>query len=344
MSRFAEARRRVLDDRAALARAAARYYGRVFSGLVPVLMPGPGIAPPIAIDAVRLVHRDATAPDWERHREAVGDLFDPRPPRVGYAEAIAEHEPHRSLWNGAAYRLVDVSARADGLELGFSAGCYFDGLDTGEILAHELAARPDDLALRALHPDPFDLSTRSTGLAVSAVTIVRRPPGARFYMVRRADSVAVAPGMVHVVPAGEFQPRVAEGIDFGGADFDVVALVERELSEELGGVAEEASRAEHLAGHIASGGAALWTWGVTIDALNLKPELLCALVLDEPTFDHLVGEVVVDGVEGRVLVGDDGLGLRFDEARVERFVGDPATVPFAAATLALAWRDRDVIF
>lgn len=342
---FAEARRLVLRERGRLTREAASAASHsLVDERVPVLAPPGGVGAPLPVGRVSLVEAvSVPSPDWQAMRERAAGLFDVDGPRLGFAEAIARAEPDRALWNGAAYRLVSARRSNDGLELAFGAGSYFEAIDTCEVLAHEWAARPAAPLLRALHTDPFRFETRSGGLAVSALTIVRGSAGDRCFLIRRAPDVAVAPNMIHVVPAGEFQPGRGRTVDFAAADFDLVAIVGRELAEELGGTDEDASTSAALRRLVDTSRARLWVWDVTLDALTYKPELLCALVLDEAGLAECVGAIVRDGPEGEILADAVGAGVSFDRDTVEAYVASVNTVSFAAAILGLAWRDRQVL-
>lgn len=347
---FADARAALLRRRGELCRLAAQQTPGLVAPHIPVIAPPGGCPPAVPLEAVELRQGSAPAPDWEGLRDAARGLFAPRGPRLGYAEAVLAHEPGRRLWNGAVHRLVaarrpDHEDRARGddggpvpaLVLEFATGEYFATIDTCEVLAHELAARPQDRRLRSLHPDPFDFRSRSTGLAVATLTIVTDPRGPRVFLIRRAPDVAVAPGMVHVVPAGEFQPT-----DDGEGALDLVGLIGRELQEELADVDERESSGEPLRALLESGDARAWTWGVFVDALTLKAELLCALVLGPEALASIAGSRITSGVEGTLLSGD-GTGLPFDAETLGGFVEAEDTVPFAAATLSLALRDRERI-
>jgi hypothetical protein len=89
-----------------------------------------------------------------------------------HAQALAELDPPRPPEDRAAYRLLDIGLRADGVELSFSRGSYFDVIDVCETVAHEFAAgglaggasgvapAMSQLPLRASIGDPTDLARR----------------------------------------------------------------------------------------------------------------------------------------------------------------------------------------
>ena len=282
---------------------------------------------------------DPAAPDasWAALRAAAGRLFETVAPRLGYAEAILAHEPERWMYDGRHHRLIGLHEADGSLTLTFGPGSYFATLDSCEVLAHEMAARPDALDLRDAIGHPRALANRSAGLSACAVTIVLRDDGPRAYLVQRSQAVAVAPGLAHVVPAGEFQPWADRAWDDPGT-FRIEAMLERELLEELGGVPEDELAPAFLDDLVAAGCAEVFTWGVFADALSWKPELVCALVFDGWAFDTALGPLVATSPEGQLVGGVDGIA--FDDL-TSWLAPDSGLVPTARAAVALALRDRD---
>src|SRR5690606_17810198 len=133
------------------------------------------------------------------------------------------------------------SANAGGMTFGIST--YFDKLDTCEALGHEFAAAAahepgrspalQELPLRALIDDPFQLDARAVVPAVTTLTI-RVDHGKPAFLLhwRNPAKVATAGGMYDVIPAGEFQPASVAVWDQQN-DFDLWRNIVRELSEEL---------------------------------------------------------------------------------------------------------------
>src|SRR5262249_36270469 len=118
--------------------------------------------------------------------------------------------------------------------------------DLHEALAHEMAYvhldpggrlvdRPPalrDLPLRRLVGDPFALTRRPAISSVSTL-VLRAGPDPSFLLHRRdAASVAIAGGMLHIIPSGIFQPSSSLPAA-KDADFDLFRNIEREISEEL---------------------------------------------------------------------------------------------------------------
>jgi hypothetical protein len=101
--------------------------------------------------------------------------------------------------NRICYRLQDVDWSSDPGRLAPGYMRYFDMIDVGEALAHELAlaaiydqgnVRGDDslwdrLPFRKLIPDPFDLRTYPLMLSISTLTIRRSRAGSTFLLLRR---------------------------------------------------------------------------------------------------------------------------------------------------------------
>src|SRR5690606_19695541 len=124
--------------------------------------------------------------------------------------------------NRASWRLTGVTWSAGKGAMTFGPTTYFAGIDTYEAVAHELALaaldergalRPtaptlSDLPFRHLIDDPFDLSRRPVLASVDTLTIRRDADGTASFLLHRRDArrVAVAGGMLQVVPAGVFQP------------------------------------------------------------------------------------------------------------------------------------------
>ena len=125
--------------------------------------------------------------------------------------------------NRVCYRLLKVEQvpAREAATLTFGHMRYFDMIDVGEALAHELARtylnangalRSDqpsweDLPFRRLLADPFDLHAYPLLLSISTLTIRHSPAGATFVLLRRnPEHVAIAGGLLSVMPTGVFQP------------------------------------------------------------------------------------------------------------------------------------------
>lgn len=338
MPSFAELRATVRAHRRDLSVAVMRARpGRHLEG-IPVYLPRDGVPHARPLAALRFAARDrAPALDWGALRSAAAQSFSTQGPRLGYTELVRAAEPERTLWNGDMYRLLDVQRDGAAITLGFGQGSYFETFDCAQGLALEWAA--GGTALRDAFGDPFAFGARSSGCGICALTLVRRESGPRFYLLRRSPRVAVAPNQVHVVPAGELQPL--PGRPFFGPGFDPVSPLNNELLEELGGMPEDQPHVDALGPLLQTGAARAFTWGVVVDCLTLKAEVLCALVFDAFAFDATLGPLPEQVDEGGIIGGQEG--LRFDRDTVRARIAAPDTVPLAQLTLALAWRDRDAL-
>jgi hypothetical protein len=159
-----------------LTQAAARFYpGTARVGTTPLLCRPQWIpSRPLAVDEVRLT--------WAGHPPAAAVTgAEPasahvRPLRAdgrryrGYADALAALDPPAAFENRPSYRLLAADLTAGAGHMDLSLGRYFDGVNVGEALAHELAGGGPDapgpvpagrLPFRELAGDPCDLSPRS---------------------------------------------------------------------------------------------------------------------------------------------------------------------------------------
>jgi len=243
--------------------------------------------------------------------------------------------------------------------------CYFDMIDVGEALAHEVAlAGIDDegtvrgdrvtwerLPFRRLVRDPFALSRYPLMLSVSTLTIRRSSAGATFLMLRRSPAkVAIAGGMLSVFPTGVFQPASIIPPP-GSPDFDLWRNVMREYSEEYLGNPEHdgdgpsidyeneepfrSLEAARRAGKIR-----VFCLGVGVDALNYVGDAFTVAVFDADPFDAIFEEMVEQNDEGDFVVGHDRQEFTFDGQAIERLMSTQPIAPSGAACLQLAWQHR----
>ncbi|MEV4664335.1 hypothetical protein AB0J85_20585 [Micromonospora echinofusca] len=103
--------------------------------------------------------------------------------------------------------------------LTFTTGTYFGGVDVSEALAHEMAmyhvagdgsgilpASWRNLNFRRLVGAPFTPSRQPTAPSTDTLTLRVDDDGVSFVLHNRAaGNVAVAGGMLHIMPAGVFQ-------------------------------------------------------------------------------------------------------------------------------------------
>lgn len=367
------ARRLLAGQRLALGSAAARLYDGLPRVAGTELLARPHWLPraPVALDDLRL--------RWEARPPA--PAVDPagpltahvRPRRAApagpgadqhasYAEAIAALDRPGLFEDRACYRLLD--ARLGGQpELTFGECRYFDGVNLGHAVAHELAAarlagtQAPSLAalpLRAAAGDPCDLSRRCATVALTTLTLRRSPAGGATFLLHWRDPARVnhAGGLYQVMPAGIFQP-VTDSPAALRADLSLWHCLTREFSEELLGTGEDYRTSgglldyqgwpfyRRLAATRAAGGVRVWCVGVGVDPLTLATDILTVAVFGAEAFDELFGGLVASNAEGRVVTEDGSAAIPFTQASVARFTGGGEPVQVAgAALLRLAWEHR----
>ncbi len=165
-----------------------------------------------------------------------------------YSSAIRYVSPPGLFENRPCYRLLGVSLSGHPkARLRFGQSCYFDKIDMGEALAHELSsavingtpAWPEP-PFRSLVSDPFDLALRTVNTSINTLTIRhdRASGQASFFLLRRDPAkVVVGGGEYGLVPAGEFQPASISP-DSLLPDLSIWRNIVREYSEELLGQPE----------------------------------------------------------------------------------------------------------
>ncbi|HSR24412.1 MAG TPA: transcriptional regulator [Candidatus Eisenbacteria bacterium] len=360
-------RRFLNEHRPALSAAAAGLYPLAARVEGTLLLAHDGwLAPePVDLQDVRL-HWDAEAPraaTTGREPESAGV----RPLRGGgqrfatYADAVAALDRPRLFENRPAYRLLDVDLAA-ARRLSFGDGEYFDVMNVSEAVAHEYAQRQrtrapagrEDLPLRAVIGDPFDLGRRPLMVAMCALTLRHDPAtGAAAFVLHWRDPARVATGggLHQVMPVGVFQATGGSPADRAN-DFDLWRGLVREYSEEFLGAGERTGEAGGVLRYEAwpfframsqarSGGRLrVHCFGVGVDPLTLAADILLAVVFDRDAFDELLGGIVASNEEGRVVTAGDGLGIPFSQEAIEGFLRDRPMQPAGAAVLAVAWRHR----
>jgi transcriptional regulator with XRE-family HTH domain len=280
-----------------------------------------------------------------------------------YTHAIRDLDRPRLFENRAAWRLLDIAWGEGNGSLSFGDTSYFAGVDVNEAIAHELALvhldeegvpRPGHPALRDLPfrkaiGNPFDLRQRSVLPAISTLTIRKSKTGSSFVLHRRdASSVAVAGGMLQVIPSGIFQPSSVLPAAVS-ADFSLWRNIMREYSEELLGDPEhdgdgqpiryDAEPFRHLDQAVAEGRLNIWCLGVALDALTLFGEILTVAVFDAEAFDEIAGDFVDINDEGSVVAEH----VPFTAASIESLLRHNQMAPSGAGCIRLAWNAVDAI-
>jgi hypothetical protein len=273
--------------------------------------------------------------------------------------------------NRVCYRLLGAEPMParEAATLTFGHMRYFDMIDVGEALAHELARtylnangtlRTDqpsweDLPFRRLLGDPFDLYAYPLLLSISTLTIRRSHAGATFVLLRRnPERVAIAGGLLSVMPTGVFQPACILSTE-DCPDFDLWCNMMREYSEEFLGNPEHDGNGDpidyaneepfrSLNQAYTAGRIRVFALGVAIDALNLVGDILTVAVFDADVFDRVFDGLVERNDEGSVVsVDDDCQHFGFDEPTIRRLLVDEPMAPSGAGALQLAWQHRAAI-
>jgi len=284
----------------------------------------------------------------------------------GYAEAIALSRPLSggALFNGICYRLLaqhivqsegEKAGKRARLKLSFGVCGYFDYLNTTEVLAHEAAAGDGrDIRIAAGHW-LGDLHRRHAGSGICALTFIRRAGGdLEFLMMDRSRSqVHTGLGLVHVRPAGEFQP-VSENRAHFAEECNLWYVLLRESLEEIGGLAmprhfaslREFLSYDGIAAMIEAARAGAWRTyylGFGFDPLNFKPEFLLCSVIEEQAFRELFPNFRADFSEGSGFQGGGEFGTKFTPAAVDDCLTNPRLHPAAAACLLLARKHEEFL-
>ena len=268
-----------------------------------------------------------------------------------YSHAVRDLDPPRLFENRLSFRLLDLDWPAPGSgRMLFGHTTYFEMVDVCELLAHEAAAahiRPGEagpavgqpswrrLAFRKLVADPFDLARRPVLPSVNTLTVRHSRSGSPSLVLHRRDpaSVAVAGGMLHVMPAGVFQPSsVLPAAQ--AADFDLWRNVMREYSEEFLGNPEHGGDGAPIDYDMAepfrslkrgrrAGQLRVYCLGLALDALTLAGEILTVAVIDAGLYDDVFADLVQANTEGTVAA----TSVPFEEHTVRRLLTRPPPRP-----------------
>lgn len=275
-----------------------------------------------------------------------------------YSDDISRLAAPAVFENRRTYRLHDADLCSPQPRMVFGFGHYFDGVDTGEAVAHEYAARKLGATMlrsqRAAIGSPVDLTRRPVNVAISALTI--RHDGAngdaRFLLHWRDPAkVGHAGGLYQVIPVGIFQPA-SDHPDSLRKDFSLWRCLLREFAEELLG--EDEAKADagpidyenwpfaaDLRTEQQRGAVQAHCLGMGVDPLTLATDLLCVVVIEAAAFDRIFGALVSGNAEGELAGAKDGRpGVPFVAAEVERLTKDEPMQAAGAAVLASAWEHR----
>jgi transcriptional regulator with XRE-family HTH domain len=361
--------------RSELAKAAASLYdgaARIAGGSL-ISSDGWMPAKPMAIDRLKLTWTEESVSCAITGDEAESEHCRPLMPNGGryprYCQAIRDLDPPSLFENRVSYRLLDLTGDRGSQGQTYGYTTYFSMVDVCETLAHEIAAawlsydgnaariRLSELPFRALIGDPFELPRRPVVPSTDTLTIRHdaRPGCSSFLLHRRnSDSVALAGGMTHILPAGVFQPSgVAPRII--REDFDLWHNILRELSEEILGNPEhngsggpiDYDAEEPFASLNAArrdGRVRVWYLGTGLDPLTLVGEILTVVVIDAEVFDQVFADIVAWNSEGDVVFGADGsVGVPWRRDSVYRLLATEPLAPAAQACIELAWDYQDLL-
>jgi transcriptional regulator with XRE-family HTH domain len=319
---------------------------------------------PIPLDAVTLTY-DPTPPapaldGTERDSTHVRPLATITRPYQRYTQAIRDLDHPRLFENRATWRLLDVACDGDAAALRFGPTSFFAAVDVSETLSHEVAyvhlndgGRPlpgaphlRDLPYRRLVGDPFDTRRRPIITAVSTLTIRAGTPPTFILHRRDPRSVAMAGGMLQVIPSGIFQPSsvLPAAVE---SDFDLWRNIQREYAEELLGQSEHDGDGQPISYNVEpfagmdearrQGLVRVHCLGVALDALTLVGEILTVAVIDPAVFDVWAADFVEVNDEGTVVAQR----LPFVERVVAGLIASGRIAPAGAGCLHLAWQHRE---
>lgn len=276
-----------------------------------------------------------------------------------YSAAINELAPPKVFENRGTYRLLSADIASAGPRLTFGRGAYFDGIDTGEAVAHEYASRTlasqGDGELRAAIGSPVDPGRRPTNVAISSLTIRHdRSSGDARVLLHWRDPAKVghAGGLYQVIPVGIFQPASDHAWNEQN-DFSLWRCLLREFAEELLGQAEPDAThgpidydnwpfAARLDAERRAGAVHAYCLGIGVDPLTLATDLLSVVVIDAPVFDEIFGGLVEANAEGIIPASrsEGAPGVPFVDSEVARLTQRAPMQAAGAAAIASAWTHR----
>lgn len=280
-----------------------------------------------------------------------------------YHDAVRDLAVPRLFENRLCFRLLELEWTRPSMRFGQMG--FFDAVDTNEALAHEFAAHHiavdgDNetlmprasmrrLIFRKLVGDPFDLSRRPLMGAIGTLTI--RGGSSPSVVLHQRDSTRVAGGggMVHLLPAGIFQPSSVIPAAIA-ADFSIWRNVQREYAEELLGHDEYDGSGKPIRYHelepfatmdeaLRDGRIRVFCLGVTFDALTLAGDILTVAIISPDTYDQLFAGAVETNAEGSV----PARAFPFEQNTLNWLSESKRLSPGAAAALHLAWTHRKLL-
>jgi hypothetical protein len=213
----------------------------------------------------------------------------------------------RTLYNGRTYVMRQLT-QSPSMKISCCVGLYFDAITSCDAVEWELLQclrqengfvcekdMRDGLQLRNRYhefcQDPLkDGRGRSAAVSISTLIVSREDTSYRALIAQRSLKTAVHPGLYHVLPSCMFQPLSGDP----RREYSVRQTIFRELLEEVFGVSEETHSVEtslglHRHEKLASlqdllriGDAELLMTGVSMNLMNLRPEICTLLLLRDP--------------------------------------------------------------
>lgn len=281
---------------------------------------------------------------------------------ASYTDAVAALDRPELFENRPCYRLLDARLAAPAaLRIGETS--YFEGIDLGHAVAHELAAawqgrgdavRMTDLPLRALAGDPCALARRPALVAITTLTLRLDAAGGASFVLHWRDPAKVnhGGGLYQVMPVGLFQP-VTDAAAALRHDLSLWKSMAREFSEEFLGTPEDYQTSgglldyegwpfyRRLSAARREGRLSLHCLGLGVDPLTFATDVLAVAVFDAPLFDAEFDRLVTLNAEGRVITGGGPAGIPFTAVTVARLTGGGEPLQASGvAVLNLAWQHR----
>lgn len=269
-----------------------------------------------------------------------------------YSAAMADLAAPSIFQNRSTYRLraADLTGSP---RLDFEPGRYFDGIDVGEAVAHELAAYElgsiEGTPLRDWIADPCAPARRPISLGISALTLrCDRGTGRSTFPLHWRDPAKVghAGDTYMVIPAGIFQ-ALDDRPERQPAELSVWQCLVREYGEELLGRPESESGGdaagrliEQMTAAVGQGRIAARVLGLGVDPLTLATDLLLSVEIDSDVYDLLFTDAVRSNNEGEFVVAEGSADrlFPFRGEEVDRLVRGGRMQAAGAAILRLAWQ------
>jgi len=368
---FKDVRQSVGKRRAELTALALELHAADVDEELPTVLSSPPMRPevPLRLDRLRVVIRspESIPTGLGLPARAVKSILPPKDSGARitrFSEAIELHA-RPALWSDLpTYRVIAVDLTGSNPELQVGMSTFFHGVDTSELLGHELAARSQGrkrsrlttYPIRRHLGAPCDLGTRDVLTAVSALTLRIADNKATFFLHQRDGSkVALAGGLMHLAPSGVFQPSADDPATIARDKYPWLTLC-REFAEEYLGVDEAQGLAgaqlsydedepyASINGAYESGELRAHVLFMGLDPVSQCPELVTAVTMGAPCFDRVFGSMVRQNEEGEFrgarIASGRLVGYDFDAPTVAYLRSTGRLTPAAESALVYAWKHR----